>query len=54
MVYFKTDEAVNPGAAGSNFTAGSLALAGVAGLGIGAVVTALASKAAGKKKKTAA
>ena len=54
MVYFKTDEAVNPGAAGSNFTAGSLALAGVAGLGIGAVVTALASKAAGKKKKAAA
>ena len=37
--------------AGSNFTAGNLALAGAAGLGIGAVITALASKAVGKKKK---
>ena len=40
--------------AGSNFTAGNLALAGAAGLGIGAVITALASKAVGKKKKTQA
>ena len=53
MIYFKTAEAAKPGAAGSNFTAGSLAVAGVAGLGIGAVVTALATKAVSKKKKAA-
>ena len=53
MIYFKTAEAAKPGAAGSNFTAGGLAVAGVAGLGIGAVVTALASKVVSKKKKTA-
>ncbi|MBR6702828.1 MAG: hypothetical protein IKI78_06765, partial [Clostridia bacterium] len=54
MVYFKTAEATTPGSAGSNFTAGNLALAGVAGLAVGAVITALASKAVGKKKKSAA
>ncbi len=53
MVYYKTDAAAAP-TAGSNFTAGNLALAGAAGLGIGAVITALASKAVGKKKKNAA
>ena len=50
MVYYKTDAAAAP-TAGSNFTAGNLALAGAAGLGIGAVITALASKAVGRKKK---
>ena len=57
MVYFKVDEAAaetGTNAAGSTFTAGNLALAGVAGLAVGAVVTALASKAVGRKKKSAA
>ena len=56
MVYFKTAGAAKKtaGATGSSFTAGNLALAGIAGLGIGAVATALATKAAGRKKKTAA
>ncbi len=55
MVYFKTDaSAAKPSAAGSNFAAGNLSLAGAAGLGGGAVITALASTAAGKKKKKAA
>lgn len=52
---FKTDaSAAKPSSTGSNFTAGSLAIAGVAGLGIGAVITAVAAKAVGRKKKTAA
>ena len=57
MVYFKVDEAAagtGTNAAGSTFTAGNLALAGVAGLAVGAVVTALASKAVGRKKKSVA
>jgi hypothetical protein len=57
MIYFKVDEAAagtGTNAAGSTFTAGNLALAGVAGLAVGAVVTALASKAVGRKKKSAA
>ncbi|MBR5112843.1 MAG: hypothetical protein IK097_05400, partial [Clostridia bacterium] len=54
MIYFKTDaSAAKPSSTGSNFTAGSLAIAGVAGLGIGAVITAVAAKAVGRKKKTA-
>ena len=53
QVYFKLDTAPTKAAsaAGSSFTVGTLALAGVAGLGVGAVVTALLSKAAGRKKK---
>ncbi len=39
---------------GESFTAGNLALAGVAGLAVGAVVTALASKAVCRKKKETA
>ena len=54
MVYFKTDTASSGAkAAGSNFTAGSLAIAGVAGLAIGAIASSLAVKAAGSKKKKA-
>ncbi len=50
MIYFKADEAVaKPASTASNFSAGNLALAGVAGLAVGAVVTALASKAVGRK-----
>ena len=56
MVYFKVDTAAakTAGAAGSNFTAGNLALAGIGGLAIGALCSALAVSAAGKKKKGAA
>ena len=42
-IYFKTDDtAVNT--AGANFTGGTLALAGGAGIAVGAVITALAVK----------
>ena len=52
MVYFKVDTAAEkPAPTASTFTAGNLALAGVAGLAVGAVVTALASKAVCRKKK---
>ncbi len=55
MIYFKADEAAaKPASTASNFSAGNLALAGVAGLAVGAVVTALASKAVGRKKEQAA
>ena len=51
--YFKLDTAPAKAASatGSSFSVGNLALAGVAGLGVGAVVTALLSKSAGRKKK---
>lgn len=54
MVYFKVDTsaASTAGTAGSNFTAGNLALAGIFGLAVGAVVTALGIKVFGKKKKS--
>ena len=48
-VYFKTDDSA-PTASGANFTSGSLALAGGAGIALGAVITALIMKA--KRKKT--
>ena len=55
FVYFKVDTAAaKPGATGAVFTLGNLALAGTAGLGIGAIVSALAVKAFGKKKKNSA
>ena len=47
-IYFKTDDAAAENATGSNFTAGTLALSGGAGLAIGAVATALCMR---KKKK---
>ena len=52
MVYFKVDTAAakTAGAAGSNFTTGSLALAGIGGLAIGALISGIAVTAAGKKK----
>ncbi len=52
MVYFKTDAAAakTPGTAGSNFTAGNLALAGIGGMALGAVVSAFAVSSANKKK----
>ncbi|MBR6360228.1 MAG: hypothetical protein IKS04_00400, partial [Clostridia bacterium] len=55
MVYFKTDKAAAKlSSAGSNFTAGTIALAGVGGLAVGAVITALAAKTNCRKKKNAA
>ena len=56
MVYFKTEKAAASaaGTTGSNFTGGNLALAGVAGLAVGAVAAAICTKAVGKKKKAAA
>jgi hypothetical protein len=54
MVYFKVDTAAKSTSTDSNFTAGNFAIAGVAGLGIGAVVTAVASAVTGKKKRDAA
>lgn len=53
FVYFKTDNqaASSASTAGSNFTAGNLALSGVAGLALGAVVTALAMSLTKKKKE---
>ena len=49
-VYFETDNSA-PTAAGSSFTAGSLALAGGAGLFLGAAVMAIAFVAVKKKEK---
>ena len=56
MVYFKTDTAAASSAstAGSNFTTGNLALAGVGGLAAGALISGTAATAIGKKKKTSA
>ncbi len=48
-VYFKTDNSA-ASTAGSNFTGGTLALAGGAGVALGAVITALAMTS--KRKKT--
>ncbi len=50
FVYFKTDDAP-ASTAGSNFTAGTVALTGVAGLMAGAILTTLCLKAAKKKKE---
>ncbi len=54
MVYFKVDTAAakTASAAGSNFTAGNLALAGIGGMALGAVISALAVSASGRKKKS--
>ena len=54
MVYFKGDNSPAPsGSTGSTFTGGTLALAGGAGLAVGALAAAICTKAVGKKKKTA-
>ena len=52
FVYFKVDTASSSSAsaAGSNFTAGNLVLAGGAGLAVGALVSGIAASVAGKKK----
>ena len=52
-IYFKTDDST-ASTTGANFTAGSLALAGGAGLILGAAVTAIASAAVKKKENTKA
>jgi hypothetical protein len=55
MVYYKTDKAAaEAGTAGSNFTAGTLALTGGCGLITGALASAICITAFGKKKKKAA
>jgi len=54
MVYYKVDDTVTTSTAGSNFTGGSLALAGVAGLAAGIIVTALVIKTTGKRKENKA
>ena len=50
FVYFKT-EAASISTAGANFSAGTLALTGGAGIAVGALVTALGIKLAEKRKK---
>ena len=52
MVYFKVEKAApsSAGTTGSNFTAGNLALAGGAGLAIGALISGVAVSSANKKK----
>ena len=56
MVYFKADTsaASTAGTAGSTFTGGQLVLAGGAGLALGALISGIATSAAGKKKRAAA
>ena len=49
-IFFNTDE--NAGAAGSNFTAGNLALTGAAGVIIGAALTAILVSLKKKKSRT--
>ena len=52
FVYYKVDTASSSSAsaAGSNFTAGNLALAGAGGLAVGALISGIAASVAGKKK----
>ena len=52
MVYFKVDTAAasSAGTTGSSFTAGNLALAGGAGLALGALISGIAVSSANKKK----
>jgi hypothetical protein len=50
MVYFKVDDTPAASTTGSNFTTGTLALAGVGGLALGALATALVMKTIGKRK----
>ena len=53
MVYYKTDTSAKAsGTAGSNFTAGNLAIAGAIGIAAGALISGIAAKTAGKKKKS--
>ena len=52
FVYFKTDDSAKTSTTGSNFTGGTLALTGGAGIAIGALATAFAMKP--KKKKAEA
>jgi hypothetical protein len=56
MVYFKVDTsaASSAGTEGSNFTGGTLALVGVGGLALGAIVSGIIVSSVGKKKKKSA
>ena len=49
-VYFKTEEPASASTAGSNFTAGTVALTGVAGLALGVLAAALCLKVTKKRK----
>ena len=49
-VYFQTDDTA-PATTGANFTGGTLALAGGAGIVLGAILTALVIKVKRKPKK---
>ena len=49
-VYFKTEEPAFASAAGSSFTAGSVAIAGAAGLALGALAASLGMKISKKRK----
>ena len=53
-VYFKIAQGSPASTAGSSFTAGTVAIAGAAGLAIGALAAALCLKATKKKKETTA
>lgn len=52
FVFFKTDSSVS-NTAGSNFTGGTLALTGGAGIALGALATAICMTATKKKKQAA-
>ena len=54
QVYFKLDESQAASTSGSNFTAGNLAIASIAGAALGALATTVVLLARGKKKKKAA
>ena len=52
-VYFKTDDTAKASATGSTFTGGTLALAGCAGIAVGALGVLVATKATTKRKDNA-
>jgi hypothetical protein len=54
FVYFKTDDSAKASTTGSNFTGGTLALTGVAGIALGAVITAFATKSKRNKNENKA
>ena len=51
FVYYKTDTGAKSSASGTNFTGGTIALTGGAGIAVGALATALGMTVSNKKKK---